>query len=281
MRGVSEVIAIILILMITISLAGLAYMFISTTLSDTTAVASSTVSSTSSAMMTFFVIESVSSDTVYIRNTGSNTLVGLAAYIDDMPANATYPISIEPGTVGNITLREAFRFSLGSHNLKVTCGSASAQKPIRVVETLQKVSLGSSYNASLAEQYCSSNCGMQLYVPHTQDSLVTAWALANSGSDPSSGYLYILGIYPKVQGARCVNVAMNSQSCTNWTASDGGSFWVGNITTLSEPNGDNCLTGSMGYTWNSNGMISSYNDLSCPGYSSSRFICQKITIERE
>jgi flagellin-like protein len=43
MRGVSEVIAIILILMITISLAGLAYMFMSTTMSDVTSSAGSTV----------------------------------------------------------------------------------------------------------------------------------------------------------------------------------------------------------------------------------------------
>jgi flagellin-like protein len=51
MRGVSEIIAIILILMITISLAGLAYMFISTTMSDVTSSAGSTVDTTTSSML--------------------------------------------------------------------------------------------------------------------------------------------------------------------------------------------------------------------------------------
>ncbi len=54
MRGISEVIAIILILMITIAIAGLAYMFMSTTMSDVTASAGSTVDTTTSSMTTSF-----------------------------------------------------------------------------------------------------------------------------------------------------------------------------------------------------------------------------------
>jgi flagellin-like protein len=85
MRGVSEVIAIILILMITISLAGLAYMFMSTTMSDTTTAASSTVSSTTNTMLKSFRVESIHDNTVYIRNTGTADLYNVSVYVNDTP----------------------------------------------------------------------------------------------------------------------------------------------------------------------------------------------------
>lgn len=105
MHGVSEVIAIILILMITISLAGLAYMFMSTTMADVTASAGSTVDSTTSNMMTTFKIESMSLNKVYLRNTGQNALSSLSVYVNDVPAHINItPGSIAPGQIGTIMI---------------------------------------------------------------------------------------------------------------------------------------------------------------------------------
>ncbi len=104
MRGVSEVIAIILILMITISLAGLAYMFMSTTMADVTSTAGSTVDTTTSSMLTSFRIESIDIAKVYVRNTGQNALTSLSVYVNNEPAifNVTTPIAA--GAVGTITI---------------------------------------------------------------------------------------------------------------------------------------------------------------------------------
>ncbi len=117
MRGVSEVIAIILILMITISLAGLAYMFMSTTMSDVTSSAGSTVDTTTSSMLTSFIIESMDIAKVYVRNTGQNSLTSLSVYVNDEPAvyNVTTPIAA--GAVGTVTI---YSFIPDGATVKVT-----------------------------------------------------------------------------------------------------------------------------------------------------------------
>ncbi len=105
MKGVSEVIAIILILMITISLAGLAYMFMSTTMSDVTASAGSTVDTATTSMLTSFTIESMSSNVLYVRNTGQTTLSSLKVYVNDLEiASNITQASPAPGNVTPIAL---------------------------------------------------------------------------------------------------------------------------------------------------------------------------------
>jgi len=117
MRGVSEVIAIILILMITISLAGLVYMFMSTTMSDVTSSAGSTVDTTTSSMLTSFTIESMDVAKVYVRNTGQNALTSLSVYVNDEPAVYNITPSISAGTVGTITI---YSFIPDGATVKVT-----------------------------------------------------------------------------------------------------------------------------------------------------------------
>ncbi len=117
MRGVSEVIAIILILMITISLAGLAYMFMSTTMSDVTSSAGSTVDTTTSSMLTSFTIENMDVAKVYVRNTGQNALTSLSVYVNDEPATYNVTTPIAAGAVGTITI---YSFIPDGATVKVT-----------------------------------------------------------------------------------------------------------------------------------------------------------------
>lgn len=117
MHGVSEVIAIILILMITISLTGLAYMFMSTTMSDVTASAGSTVDTTTSSMLTAFTIESVDIAKVYVRNTGQNAITSLSVYVNDEPAIYNVTAPIVAGAVGTITI---YSFIPDGATVKVT-----------------------------------------------------------------------------------------------------------------------------------------------------------------
>ncbi len=95
---------IILILMITISLAGLAYMFMSTTMSDVTSSAGSTVDTTTSSMLTSFTIESMDVAKVYIRNTGQNPITSLSVYVNDEPATFNVTTPIAAGSVGTVTI---------------------------------------------------------------------------------------------------------------------------------------------------------------------------------
>jgi len=128
MYGVSEVIAIILILMITISLAGLAYMFMSTTMSDVTASVGSTVDTTTSSMLTSFTIESINQNHIYIRNTGQNALTSLSVYVNDIQSQYVNvsPSSVSPGQVGTITV-----YDMPGGTVKVTSPSGfSATKTV-------------------------------------------------------------------------------------------------------------------------------------------------------
>jgi flagellin-like protein len=117
MHGVSEVIAIILILMITISLAGLAYMFMSTTMADVTSSAGSTVDTTTSSMLTTFTIESMDVAKVYVRNTGQNALTSLSVYVNNEPATYNVTTPIAAGAVGTITI---YSFIPDGATVKVT-----------------------------------------------------------------------------------------------------------------------------------------------------------------
>jgi len=202
----------------------------------------------------------------------------LSVFIDEAKVGHSSE-TIGEGKTGEVNVSGLWKFSLGRHNLKITNGATFANALIEIEEKLTKVHTASPYDASQAEDYCAQS-GMHLYIPHTRESLSSAWELANSGDDPSPEYLHILGIYPKTAGATCPNTAMTSETCTTWRAGDDGTFWVSERTDIPEPNGDNCVTGSMGYWWNPDGTINRYNDISCPGYTSDRFICQKLGMKR-
>jgi len=140
-----------------------------------------------------------------------------------------------------------------------------------------KVDYGSSVYASTAESYCDA-LGMQLFVPRTEDHKDASLDVAldsTIGSSATTSYMYILGIYPNSVGSNCSRVRFNSDYCSNWNPDDGGPYFVGSSTGISEPNGDNSTTGSMYYSWSASTYeISWYNDIRSNGYSSRYFMCQ-------
>jgi hypothetical protein len=141
--------------------------------------------------------------------------------------------------------------------------------------TFLKVDYGSQAYAVYAERTCASS-GMQLFIPRTEEHQLAGLELARSSSFGPSGsddYMRIMGIYPTSRGANCSRVAFNSGACTAWVASDGGPYWVGDTTSITEPNGDNDTDSSMYYLWNADGTVSWYNDIYSPGYTSQYFIC--------
>ena len=90
MKGVSEIIAIVLILMIVIALAALAYTWFSGTFSQLTGTASTSITQTTGAIASSFKIEaaknvSATNVSTTIRNTGTQAidLTKMSAYVNE------------------------------------------------------------------------------------------------------------------------------------------------------------------------------------------------------
>lgn len=121
MRGISEVIVIILMLMITVSMASMVYVFM-TSMSDTTTTgASSYVSTMAKSPVKSFKVESIDLAKMYIRNLGEDPLTNLRIYVNDVPAvfNLT-PSVIAAGQVGTVTI---YSFLKENDEIKITSPS--------------------------------------------------------------------------------------------------------------------------------------------------------------
>ena len=131
-------------------------------------------------------------------------------------------------------------------------------------------------NAVQAEADCDK-FGMNLLITRTPEHVVSSYKIATNAmiqGDASTNYIYIMGIYPKIKGATCSAKPFNSTTpqC-DWRAGDNGPWYVGNKVNITEPNGDNDLTASMYYVFDANGVVTGYNDIPAPGYTSDRYMC--------
>ena len=131
-------------------------------------------------------------------------------------------------------------------------------------------------NAVQAEADCDK-FGMNLLITRTPEHVVSSYKIATNAAiqgDASTNYIYIMGIYPKVKGSTCSAKAFNSATVgCDWRASDNGPFYVGNKVNITEPNGDNDINASMFYTFDAQGVVTAYNDIPAPGYTSDRYMC--------
>lgn len=101
--------------------------------------------------------------------------------------------------------------------------------------------------------------GMNLFIPRSQQHLAAAIEVAGSPElGPVDGgaegdlttYLKIMGIYPVTPGTSCPGLPLNSSTCPQWKASDGGPFWVTDkILDVTEPSTSNCADCSLSYIW--------------------------------
>ena len=113
-KGVSAVIAIILILMITVALAAMAYVWFTSIFQEISEGAGQAAAGTTQAIGTSFVLEAASytyvadgnaTIKIAVRNTGTNTLSGIAVYLDSDFIEVVEDI-IEPGIVTEIEATE-------------------------------------------------------------------------------------------------------------------------------------------------------------------------------
>jgi hypothetical protein len=112
MKGVSAVVAIVLILMIGISMTGLGYVTFTTFFNQMTTSTQGAISNTLTNMLAQMKIESVtnlsdnSKTLIYIRNTGKVDLTNFSAYDDEVMSTIDKPPGdkISSGSVGNLNM---------------------------------------------------------------------------------------------------------------------------------------------------------------------------------
>ncbi len=77
MKGITPIVATILLLLITISMVGFSFVFVQRTAQTSTQAGETQLNQTISQIGTAFSIENVNNNKVYIRNRGTNALSGL------------------------------------------------------------------------------------------------------------------------------------------------------------------------------------------------------------
>ncbi len=128
MRGITPVVAIILLLLITVSIVGFSFMFLSRTTQTSAQRGEQQLRNQTQTFVTSFSVESASGNLVYIRNRGTDPISfsSLAFYVDNQPVSTTGPASLDPGAVGIYALNSAELAAIPNPSrLKVSGGAFS------------------------------------------------------------------------------------------------------------------------------------------------------------
>ncbi len=160
-KAISAVVATVLLLMMTVSAAGIAYVWtggIQSGVQEGTTEQAETIQTQASTCMK---VENVEGRTVYLRNCGNGVITAnaLLTYIDGLPANGTLTSEISPNNVGTLVLSGIWNLSYGNHKIRVTNGIADITK--NVVAEVRKDGLvgywrfdeGGGKSASDASEY--------------------------------------------------------------------------------------------------------------------------------
>jgi len=134
MKAITPVIAVIMLLLLTISIIGIAFLFFTRLVESTGEEASGITEQQLRQLGTDLRIDSAAGDKVYIRNTGSvaipNTSLGF--YINDQKVSAYSQVaSIEPGQIAEFTIDAP----LGVYELTVTGGKKAVGRVVTPTAT--------------------------------------------------------------------------------------------------------------------------------------------------
>lgn len=134
MRGISSIIAIVLLLMITISMAGVVYIFMQRSFTPAFNSTSSQVEGMGKAAQTMMKIDSISGNKVYIRNIGSAPISNgsLGIYIGNTLVNYTLPADIPSGQLAELTINNTWGLPTGGSELKITGIGATYSEPVSI-----------------------------------------------------------------------------------------------------------------------------------------------------
>ncbi|MFH0949141.1 MAG: LamG domain-containing protein, partial [Candidatus Aenigmatarchaeota archaeon] len=133
MRGITAVVSIILLLLITISLVGTAFVFIGRTVESSAQTGEEQVKQQTSQIGILFSIESVDKNHVYIRNAGVTPLQlsSLSFYVNNQKIDAAGPATLATGAMGEYFLDDAKLAMLPDPaTLKISAGAFSQSQDV-------------------------------------------------------------------------------------------------------------------------------------------------------
>ncbi len=105
MRGVSAIIATVLVLMISVSLVSVGYVFFTEVSGEAAEIVGKTAEKSLSSIGADMTVESVSGRNIYVRNTGRTNLSAFSVYVNDFPASFSIDReTLQPGETATIAL---------------------------------------------------------------------------------------------------------------------------------------------------------------------------------
>ena len=124
MKGITPVIAIVLLLMITITLVGFAFIWFQSTFQQITATVTRQIDQQTTAIGKMVRIDSITIDSIAIRNVGSQNIAAneIAVFVDDEKQTYILPNDIIVGKVVSYTLNTP---CTSSKTVKVTSPGGS------------------------------------------------------------------------------------------------------------------------------------------------------------
>jgi hypothetical protein len=129
MKGISAIIVAILLLMISISLAGFGYVFFTTMFTSITTESEEVMGTTVERMLAQMKIESIetANNKIHIRNTGKVDLTDFEVYLNNALVSSTPPTGdeIKIGEVGTITNVNGATGIAQDDTVKVTCAQGT------------------------------------------------------------------------------------------------------------------------------------------------------------
>ncbi|KHO48104.1 MAG: hypothetical protein QT00_C0001G0116 [archaeon GW2011_AR5] len=124
MKGITPVIAVILLLLITISMVGFSMVFFQRTAETATKAGDEQLQQQLANFASQPRIESVSRNRVYVRNAGSSDLGNVAFFVNDAAVTHAGPATLAPGSIETYYLNDAQLALLedGTADVKITSG---------------------------------------------------------------------------------------------------------------------------------------------------------------
>ncbi|MEM7820340.1 MAG: archaellin/type IV pilin N-terminal domain-containing protein [Candidatus Aenigmatarchaeota archaeon] len=221
MRGVSAVIAVILLLMITVALAATSYVWFSSVTETVMTGGTNVTERATASILSDFRIESSTPGAIYVRNIGSTALSGWVVYVNDNPTTIkAVPDTLPPGAIGTL-----FFYSYtgtGQNTIRVTTAQGATQT------TTNNVLFYANFEADAVGQPPSNwtgevNGGVRI----VDDSANIPPELFGN----KSAYFPGDGLYRRLRSNAAIPVKpgqiINGSVYYRGTAASGGKLWLG------------------------------------------------------
>ena len=143
MKGLAEIINVLLIVIVGISLVSIMWLFVFSTFDTLKSSGDSTLNTSVGTLSSCMRIESLSGNNIYIRNCGSGYITNttISAYLDDMPLKFSMSnISLSKDDIGIMTV-DLTGVALGGHNLRVSNPKFAMDLPVEAYMNPLQLSL--------------------------------------------------------------------------------------------------------------------------------------------